>query len=126
MSTELQTHYGDIVDGAQEVRAGLRIADFEPFRHHVLVEPLKPDEKIGLIEIPESFRKKQSVGYVRAINPEDRGNGVCEVGDLVLFANSAGQDIELEGKALLILQYHSIEEGEILGRFPKQKIDSES
>jgi len=123
MSNELTTHFADVVNDTQVVRGGLKIEDFEPTPHHVLVEPLPPEEAIGSVYIPESFRKKQAVGWVRRISPHD-ADGLYEVGDLVIFAHSTGQDIELEGKALLILQYASQEEGEILGRIPKSKIDS--
>lgn len=123
MATEIETHFADVISDTHVVRSGLKIEDFEPTPHHVLVEPLPPEATIGSLYIPESFRKKQAAGWVRSISPHDV-DGLYEVGDLVIFAHSTGQDIELEGKALLILQYASQEEGEILGRIPKTKIDS--
>jgi co-chaperonin GroES (HSP10) len=100
-----------------EVGDSLRIQDFEPFSRHILVEPLPPKAKIGAIEIPEQFREKQAVGWVRRVCPDDEG-GLFAVGDLVLFAAMAGLPVTLEGREMVILQYHSSEEGDILGRWP--------
>lgn len=95
----------------------LPVDRFVPFRHHLLVEVLPPRAKIGNIEIPDAFQERQALAWVRRINPADDG-GPFGSGDLILFAPSAGADIRLEGKDMKILQYHSQEEGDILGHWP--------
>jgi len=98
----------------------LTIGGFVPFPSHVLVEPLPPDQKVGtmkLIEVPQAHQEKKALGWVRRLNPNDDGK-VFTVGDLVLFADSAGHDVRLEGRDLKILQYVGLEDSEILGWWP--------
>jgi hypothetical protein len=109
--------YKDVIGSSPEIGDGLTVEGFVPFRHHVLVEPLPPRSRIGSIEIPEAFREQQAVGWVRRIHPEDLG-GMFRAGDLVMYATSAGSPVTLEGRDMLILQYHSREEGDILGHWP--------
>lgn len=121
MAKKPQHHeaYAKVVDGTISLRDTLKPADFIPHTRHVLVEPLPPEETVGMIVIPETHRKKQKIGWVRAINPFDEG-GPYAVGNLVLFADGAGTDVSFGEKPMVILQYHSVEESEILGCF-KQK-----
>lgn len=113
---QLQEHYPKIVNEIGSIRENIRVEDFEPHLHHVLVEPLAPDAEIKGFIIPEQHRKKQLLGWVRQAHK--LGIGTYMVGDLVLFASGAGTEVMFGEKAMLILQYHSQEESEILGRWP--------
>lgn len=112
------------IDTSIAVKENLTVGDFVPHPHHLVVEPLPPDTMVGSLIIPETHRKKQAMGWVRAIAPVDEG-GLYEVGDLVLFANSAGQAVSFDGREHVVLQYHTQEESEIIGRWPKKLFDTE-
>lgn len=119
----VRTHYAQLLDTQLEARADLTVEAFEPFFHHVLVRPLPPDKtvgELGIIHVPEKHQEPKAIGIVVKINPEDIGP--FAEGDLVLFANSAGQDITLGNEDFKILQYHTTEESDILGRWPANRL----
>ena len=116
----IRTHYAPLLDARLEGRADLTVEGFEPCLHHVLVRPLPPDEtvgKLGIIHMPEKHQEPKAIGLVVRVSPQDMA-GPFAKGDLVLFANSAGQDITLGNCDFKILQWHTTEESDILGRWP--------
>jgi chaperonin GroES len=64
----------------------------EPTSSRVLVDPM-PDESVtpGGIFIPDVAQKKPTKGTVLAIGPDVKG---AAIGDLVLYPQFAGHDIE--------------------------------
>ena len=116
----MRKHYATLLDARLEGRADLTVEGFEPFVHHLLVQPLPPDEtvgELGIIQVPEKHQEPKAIGVVVKVNPADAGGPFAE-GDLVLFADSAGQDIRLANQDFKILQWHTTEESDILGRWP--------
>ena len=118
----IRTHYSDLLEKGLKIDDHLKIGGFTPAHGHILVEPLPPDAatKGGLI-IPETFQEKKSVGFV--VRVSDEVGPLFEVGDLVMFADSVGYDLTLEGRDLKILQYSGTEESEVLGYWPKKLFD---
>jgi chaperonin GroES len=92
-----------------------------PLDDRVVIEPLEAEEKTsGGILLPDTAKQKPSRGRVLAVGPgklNDEGKrhavGVV-VGDEVLFAKYAGNDIEVDRKEIKILR-----ESEILGKIVK-------
>lgn len=92
-----------------------------PLDDRVVIEPLEAEEKTsGGILLPDTAKQKPSRGRVLAVGPgklNDEGKrhalGVA-VGDEVLFAKYAGNDIEVDRKDIKILR-----ESEILGKIVK-------
>lgn len=116
----IRTHYAELLDARLATGADLTVDGFEPCLHHILVRPLPPDKtvgKLGIIHMPEKHQEPKAIGLVVKINPDDACGPFAE-GDFVLFANSAGQDITLGNCDFKILQWHTMEESDILGRWP--------
>jgi chaperonin GroES len=93
----------------------------KPLGSRVVIEPLEEDEKTaGGIYIPENAKEKPQRGTVLAVGPGDRdesGKRIAldvAVGDAVLFAKYAGNEIKLDGKKLLIMR-----ESDLLGIISK-------
>jgi len=89
----------------------------KPLGNRVLVEPIEEDEKTaGGIYLPENAKEKPQRGTVLAVGPgerEESGKRIpmdVSVGDQVLFAKYAGNEIKMDGKKLLIMR-----ESDLLG-----------
>jgi len=98
----------------------LRIEDFEPFARHILVRQVPPEKTLGTTKtliVPDKFAQQKAMGFVVKVNPDDLP-GPFEEGDLVLFAESCGYDVTVGEATFKVLQYHTEEEGEILGKWP--------
>ena len=120
---ETKQIYGQLVNRVIVAEDALRVDDFEPFGHCVLVEPLPADTKTaGGIHLPGNAVTQKSMGVVVRISPKDVG-GPFELGDLVMYLQDSGYEIEVEGRKLLVLQYQTEIEGEILGKWPARLFD---
>jgi co-chaperonin GroES (HSP10) len=76
------------------VKRGPKVAKIIPFGEQVIVAPAKPKDQIGGIIIPEDAQRPQIYGRIVS-----RGAAVPEtygVGDIVLFSQYAGLELELE------------------------------
>jgi len=77
----------------------IRGEEIIPLNNHVLVEPITEDrpEKIGVVFIPKSHRRRDKVSYgrIKYINPNSfQGTTPLKVGDIVYFKDYS--DIPLE------------------------------
>lgn len=82
----------------------------KPLADRVLVKPVKSEEKIGGIIIPDAASKeKPTQGSVVAV-----GNGtkdeemILKVGDEVLYGKYSGTEIELDGEKFLIMRQSDV------------------
>ncbi len=90
--------------------------EIKPLNDYVIIEPQKEDKKSSSgIVIPETAEDKPVVGKVIAVGPgklNEKGERIpmsVKVGDKVLFAKYAPNEIKVEGK-----EYLTIREDEIL------------
>jgi len=82
----------------------------KPINDRVVVQPAPADEKTsGGIIIPDTAKEKPQRGKVVAVGPgkEDLKLTV-KVGDSVLYGKYAGQELQYEGKDLLIMREDDI------------------
>ena len=91
------------------------MAKLKPLRDRVVVERAEAEEKTaGGIVLPETAKDKPKQGKVIAVGPGrvlDSGETMaCEVkkGDVVLFSSYAGNEVDIDGKELLILEEKEI------------------
>lgn len=88
--------------------------NIEPLWNHILVQQDEAEEKRGSIILPDDARQKPKRGKVLAVGPgriDDEGRLVpmsVKEGDRVLFANHAGQEIDLDGKKLMIINDNNV------------------
>lgn len=82
----------------------------KPLADRILVKPVKSEEKIGGIIIPDTASKeKPTQGSIVAV-----GNGtkdeemILKVGDEVLYGKYSGTEIELDGEKYLIMRQSDI------------------
>ena len=93
----------------------------QPLRDKVLVRRAPAEDRVGSIVIPERVKEKPQVGTVVAVGPGIPGpTGGPQpldvvVGQTVMFAKYAGQDIVIDGESLLLLR-----EDEILGTLAQE------
>lgn len=119
----IQTHYSRLLEKGLVIDDTLTVDAFLPSPCHILVEPIPPDAvtKSGIV-IPDKAQEKKSAAFVISVSPKDE-EGRYVVGDVVLFADSTGYDLQIQGRNLKILQYSADGESEILGHWPKEIFD---
>lgn len=73
----------------------------KPLNDFVLVEPLKADDKIGSILLPDSAKKKPAAGKVIAVGPGKWNDKVTaripiavREGDIVYYPQFAGHEVD--------------------------------
>jgi chaperonin GroES len=88
-----------------------------PLDNRVVLEPLDAQDKTtGGIYLPDTAKEKPQVGKVVAAGPgkllDDgkRNSMSVKVGDQVIYGKYTGNDVEVEGKKLVILR-----ESDLLG-----------
>jgi chaperonin GroES len=81
----------------------------KPLDDRVLLEPMPAEEKTssGII-IPDTAKEKPKVGVVIAVGTDEDLNEKIKTGNKVLFAKYGGDEIEMNGKELRILQRSDI------------------
>lgn len=89
-----------------------------PLQDRVLITKTKPEEKVGLLYIPEIAIKDNKTGIVVAVGPlvgSKTDQHTCpgigfipHPGDLVLFGEYAGTEIEYKDKKYLIMRESDI------------------
>lgn len=123
VNTEIQDVYRKEVNVRTVAEDSLRLADFVPSRQNVVVEPIPPDAQTkGGLHIPEQARADKSVGWVVAVHPEDYEH---RIGDLVYYRYGAGQQLRIEGRDVIVLQYTD-RISDIMGCWPKEKLEAKS
>lgn len=84
--------------------------NIKPLADRVLVQPMKAEQKIGGIIIPDTASKEKPIqGTVIAV-----GNGtkdeemVLKAGDSILYGKYAGTEVEYEGEKYLIMRQSDV------------------
>lgn len=82
----------------------------KPINDRVVVEPAPADAKTsGGIIIPDTAKEKPQRGKVVAVGPgKDDVKMTVKKGDTVLYGKYAGQELQYEGKDLLIMREDDI------------------
>jgi len=82
----------------------------KPINDRVVVQPAAADEKTsGGIIIPDTAKEKPQRGKVVAVGPgKDDIKMTVKKGDVVLYGKYAGQELQYEGKDLLIMREDDI------------------
>lgn len=82
-----------------------------PLDNRVVVEPIEAQDKTaGGIYLPDTAKEKPQIGKVIAAGPgklQDDGKRSpmsVEVGDEVIYGKYSGNEVEIEGKKLVILR----------------------
>jgi co-chaperonin GroES (HSP10) len=127
MST-LKSCYKSVFDRAVEIGFdNIKPEDVAPCKNRIMVDVLPAEEYVGeekLIEIPESHRKPPAMAVVVSIGPDTPG---FSVGDLVLFSDSAGQEIVVAGRSFRVLiTSDDLEISDVLARVPVERFDKEA
>lgn len=80
-----------------------------PLDDRVLVEPQEAVEKTssGII-IPDSAKEKPRVGTVIAVGTDEDLQEKIKVGSKILFAKYGGDEVEMDGKELKLIQRSDI------------------
>ena len=83
--------------------------NIKPLQDRILVQPMKAEEKIGGIIIPDTAKEKPLQGEVLAV-----GNGtkdeemILKPGDTVLYGKYAGNEVELDGVKYMIMRQSDV------------------
>ncbi len=92
------------------------MAEIRPLDDRVVIEPLEEEEKTaGGIFLPETAKEKPQRGRVLAVGPGrlvdsgERASMSVQEGDEVLFGKFSGNEIEVDGRELMIMR-----EGDLL------------
>ena len=81
----------------------------KPIDDRVLLEPLQAEEKTasGII-IPDTAKEKPRMGIVLAVGTDEDLREKIKEGNKVLFAKYGGDEVELNGKELKLIQRSDI------------------
>ncbi len=85
-----------------------------PVDDRVLVQPIAPDDKIGLIQLPATAQEKSTRGKVIEVGPGrvyDSGVRVApsvKKGNIVLFERYSGTEIKIQGESYKVLRESEI------------------
>ena len=83
--------------------------NIQPLADRVLIKPAEAEEKIGGIIIPDTAKEKPLKGEIIAT-----GNGtkdeemILKVGDQVLYAKYAGQELEFDGEKYMVMRQSDV------------------
>jgi len=86
----------------------------QPIPGKVVIERDPPEEKVGLLVVPDTARENHNIGTVVAVNRDvwwEQGTAyqpVCKVGDRVLIGKYSGVEIRYDGKDLLVMNQREI------------------
>ena len=76
-----------------------------PLDDRVVVEPVEEQEtRQGNIIIPDTAKEKPRLGKVIAVGTDEDLQEVVKVGDKILYGKYVGDEVEIDGKELLIVQ----------------------
>lgn len=81
-----------------------------PLDDRVLVQPIAPDDKIGMIQLPATAQEKSTKGVVVSVGPGrvyDSGVRVAPTvkkGNVVLFERYSGTELKIAGEVYKVLR----------------------
>ncbi len=75
-----------------------------PLDDRVVVERVEEETKQGTIIIPETAKEKPRIGKVIAVGTDEDLQDILKVGDKILYGKYVGDEVEIDGKELLIVQ----------------------
>lgn len=77
----------------------------KPLDDRLLVEPFEEESKTSSgLYIPDSAKEKPRMGKVVAVGTDEDLQSKIKEGDKVLFAKYGGEDVEMNGSTLKIIQ----------------------
>lgn len=79
--------------------------NIRPTANRVLLRTLAPEEKVGLLHIPEVAKQEQQRGVVVGIGPQVHD---VKVNDKVIFGKFSGTALVVEGVPLLMVTEEDI------------------
>lgn len=79
----------------------------QPLSDKVLVEREKAPDKIGNIIIPDSAQAQVNRGIVQAVGSDVKCD-LLKVGTHILFGHYSGNEVEVDGKKVLMLAEEDI------------------
>ncbi|MBE0643973.1 MAG: co-chaperone GroES [Bacteroidetes bacterium] len=78
--------------------------NIQPIDDRLLIERVEQgEEKVGSIIIPDTAKEKPQMGVVSAVGTDETMQETFKVGDTVLFAKFAGDELKHDGREYLIL-----------------------
>ncbi|MCX7880736.1 MAG: co-chaperone GroES [Ignavibacteria bacterium] len=77
----------------------------KPIDERILIKPLEPENKTasGII-IPDTAKEKPIIGLVIAVGTDEELQKLIKVGDKIVFAKYAGEEITIDGVEHKIIQ----------------------
>jgi len=75
-----------------------------PLDDRVIVERYEEEKKQSTIIIPDSAKEKPRIGKVIAVGTDEDLQEKVKVGDKILYGKYTGDEVELNGTELLIVQ----------------------
>ncbi|NOZ60774.1 MAG: co-chaperone GroES [Calditrichaeota bacterium] len=78
--------------------------ELKPLDDRVVVERVEEEAKQGAIIIPETAKEKPRIGKVIAVGTDEDLQDILKVGDKILYGKYVGDEVEIDGKELLIVQ----------------------
>ncbi len=87
--------------------------NIRPLQDRVIIEPLKEQTTVSGILIPESVGEKPQRGLIIAVGPgkiinQKHQSLSVSVGDKVFFGKYSGNEIELNGKKILVMREEDV------------------
>ena len=81
----------------------------KPLDDRLLVEPVEEESKTSSgLYIPDTAKEKPRMGKVVAVGTDEDLQSKIKEGDKVLFAKYGGEDVEMNGSTLKIIQRSDI------------------
>lgn len=80
----------------------------QPLGERVIVKPVEPDEKVGMILVPDAAKEKPMEGIVQAVGTDEELLEYINEGDRIMFGMYAGEEIEVDGEKYLIVSLSDI------------------
>lgn len=74
--------------------------NIRPTANRVLLRPVEPEKKVGLIHVPDAAQKEQQQGIVVGVGPQVLG---VKTNDKVIFGKFAGTALVVENVPLLMV-----------------------
>ncbi len=80
------------------------VMELLPLDDRVIIERIEEETKQSSIIIPDTAKEKPRLGKVIAVGTDEDLQEIIKVGDKILYGKYVGDEVEFEGKELLIVQ----------------------
>lgn len=80
------------------------VMELLPLDDRVIIERIEEETKQSSIIIPDTAKEKPRLGKVIAVGTDEDLQEIIKVGDRILYGKYVGDEVEFEGKELLIVQ----------------------